>query len=84
MGFWGNFNFNLVLFFVLSFSITIKVFGGESSNFLDNFEKKIVKVFSYNHLNLLLMLCRKIVSGISSEDRVTLCLSSLQMSQYFY
>ena len=27
-------------FFVLSFSITIKVFGGESSNFLGNFEKK--------------------------------------------
>ena len=33
----GYFSFDLVLFFVLSFSITIKVFAGESSNFLDKF-----------------------------------------------
>ena len=39
-GFWGYFSFDLVWFFVLSFSITIKVFGRESSSFLDNFVNK--------------------------------------------
>ena len=40
-GFGGTSVLTYFCFFVLSFSITIKVFGGESSNSLDNFEKKL-------------------------------------------
>ena len=37
-GFWGYFSFELVLFCL--FYITIKVVGGEISNFFDNFVNK--------------------------------------------
>ena len=45
-GFGGYFSFDLVLLLFCLFYIAIKVVGGEISNFLDNFVKKLPKAFS--------------------------------------